>query len=121
MQYQVQSLLSTTERFKPLYVLLYLFSLSEPNIHSSIQILRQHSLCPTKKRSRISFSINGKHDMFGNENRESSTPVSTKNPLFILNHEDSFVMIKPGLNKLSFIANVSLFVLFSNSFNYLYQ
>ncbi|CAH8552930.1 unnamed protein product [Schistosoma intercalatum] len=86
-------------------------SLAEPNIHSSIQILRQHSLCPTKKRSRISFSINGKHDMFGNENRESSTPVSTKNPLFILNHEDSFVMIKPGLNKLSFIANAPGFLI----------
>ncbi|CAH8569121.1 unnamed protein product [Schistosoma bovis] len=86
-------------------------SLAEPNIHSSMQILRQHSLCPTKKRSRISFSINGKHDMFGNENRESSTPVSTKNPLFILNHEDSFVMIKPGLNKLSFIANAPGFLI----------
>ncbi|CAH8574914.1 unnamed protein product [Schistosoma haematobium] len=86
-------------------------SLAEPNIHSSVQILRQHSLCPTKKRSRISFSINGKHDMFGNENRESSTPVSTKNPLFILNHGDSFVMIKPGLNKLSFIANAPGFLI----------
>ncbi|CAH8574898.1 Trafficking protein particle complex subunit 10, variant 2 [Schistosoma haematobium] len=85
--------------------------LIEPNIHSSVQILRQHSLCPTKKRSRISFSINGKHDMFGNENRESSTPVSTKNPLFILNHGDSFVMIKPGLNKLSFIANAPGFLI----------
>ncbi|CAH8543489.1 unnamed protein product [Schistosoma mattheei] len=86
-------------------------SLAEPNIHSSVQILRQHSLCPTKKRSRISFSINGKHDMFGNENRESSTPVSIKNPLFILNHEDSFVMIKPGLNILSFIANAPGFLI----------
>ncbi|CAH8582007.1 unnamed protein product [Schistosoma rodhaini] len=86
-------------------------SLAEPNIHSSVQISRQHSLCSTKKRSRLSFSINGKHDMFGNENTESSTPVSTKNPLFILNHEESFVMIKPGLNKLSFIANVPGFLI----------
>ncbi|XP_018651633.1 putative transmembrane protein 1/tmem1b [Schistosoma mansoni] len=85
--------------------------LIEPNIHSSVQISRQHSLCSTKKRSRLSFSINGKHDMFGNENTESSTPVSTKNPLFILNHEESFVMIKPGLNKLSFIANVPGFLI----------
>ncbi|CAH8512397.1 unnamed protein product [Schistosoma turkestanicum] len=86
--------------------------LIDPTIHSSAQFSRRYSFCPTKKRSRLSFSINGRHNIFGNETIESSTSsLTTKCPLFVLNHEESFVMIKPGLNKFSFIANVSTGIL----------
>ncbi|KAK4470175.1 hypothetical protein MN116_005755 [Schistosoma mekongi] len=86
-----------------------------PNIDNSTNMTKLYSVCPTKRRSRLSFSINGRQSLFETENIYSSssttTTVSTKRPLFILHQKESFVLIKPGLNRFSFIANVPGFLI----------
>ncbi|KAH8870295.1 Trafficking protein particle complex subunit 10 [Schistosoma japonicum] len=85
-----------------------------PNIDNSTNMTKLYSVCPTRRRSRLSFSFNGRQSLFETENMYSSssttTTVSAKSPLFILHQKESFVLIKPGLNRFSFIANVSPFV-----------
>nr|CAH8852808.1 unnamed protein product [Trichobilharzia regenti] len=73
----------------------------EPNVNRTPRIVRQYSLRPTRK---ISFTVNGKQDSFGNEITGSNIISNTK-PLFVLRQE-SVVTIKPGLNKLLFVSNV---------------
>ncbi|CAH8544947.1 unnamed protein product [Heterobilharzia americana] len=63
----------------------------DPVVSRTPQVTRRYSLHQTKKRSCYSFSINSKHDIFGNENDKSTVVPGFLIPerLFIICYDDN--------------------------------